>query len=120
MNLLPCNHLILAKSRENLTVWYLTPWLVHSLNYTRTLAHTHRKMCTFIEGEKRRGSPPSRYQEHTQCYQPFARFSGNSEEGRIVGKALLRRWRGAFIKGATLKKKIAHLGQETSVHETKI
>lgn len=46
---LPCNHLILAKSTVNLTVWYLTPWLVHSLNYSHT--HTHG-MSTFIEGEK--------------------------------------------------------------------
>lgn len=31
---------------------------------------------------------------------------------------MLRRWRGAFIKGATLKRTV-HLGQETSVHKTK-
>lgn len=110
---LPCNHLILAKSTENLTVWYLTPWLVHSLNYS----HTHTRNEHIHWGGKRRGSPPSHYQEHTQCYQLLPDFQGTWEE-RITGKALLRSWRGAFIKGATLKRTV-HLGQETSVHKTK-
>lgn len=51
VDFLPCNHFILAKSKENLTVWYLTPWLVHSITHMLTHAHT-KKLCTLNEKKK--------------------------------------------------------------------
>lgn len=99
MNFLPCNHLILAKSRENLTVCYLTLWLVHSLNYT------HRKMCTFVEGGKEEVAHQVIIKNTHSAISLLPDFQA-TQEGRIIGKALLRRWRGAFIKGATLQKKL--------------
>lgn len=77
-------------------------------------------MCTFIEGEKAEVAHQVITKNTHSDISLLPDFSGNSEEGRITGKALLRILEGGIHQGSYTQKKPAHLGQETSVHETKI